>query len=161
MALPLMDIPVDGVTYRLRRVGAFDGLRLDVLALKMVGPIVKALALSDNAKGILAAFTGGDEAKVSELLDKDVGAALALLGLSLDEIADKLQGDAVIAATRLMFLKGRLNAPYGEHRVDVDDESTFDEIVTHYSHKHGHTHALKLLWAGLRANLGPTIAGST
>lgn len=155
------DLEVDGVRYNLTRMGPFDALRFDAAGSRMLGPLLRSLAMSDNAKGFLAALSGADEAKVAEVLSADLGAGLAMLGVGIDEIADKIDADVVIDLTKRMLV-GRLIAPHPAHGkpVEISDVETYEEVIGMHMAAHGHLHQLKLLWAALRANLGPTSAGS-
>jgi hypothetical protein len=159
MALPVHNVVVDGELYKVRRLGPFDMRRVQTAAARMLGPVLKALALSDNAKGFLAALTGGDEAQIAAVLEKDVGAAFAMLGLTFDEFAEKLDAEEVIELEKRLFI-GRLNAPWSDARVDIEDEKTYEDVVGALMVKHGHLHGLKLIWAALRVNMGPTTAAS-
>jgi hypothetical protein len=155
-------VDVDGVAYRLKRIGPFDALRFDTAGSRLLGPLLRALALSDNAKGVIQAMTGGDHAKIAEVLESDVGAALAMLGIGIDGVADRLDADVVIDLVRRMFI-GRLVAPHPilGTPVEIADDDTYEQVIGHQMAVHGHLHQLKLLWAALRVNLGPTSAGST
>lgn len=159
MALPVHDVLVDGELYKVRRLGPFDMLRVQTHAARMLGPVLKALALSDNAKSFLAVLTGGDEEKIAAVLEKDVGAAFAMLGLTFDEFAEKLDADEIIELAKRLFV-GRLNAPWMGARVDVEDVTTYEDVLGAQMIKHGHLHPLKLMWAALRVNMGPTTADS-
>lgn len=159
---PLHDVVVDGVVYRLQRMSPFDALRFDTAGSRLLGPLLRALALSDNAKDVIAAMAGGDQSKLAAVLESDIGAALAMLGIGIDGIADRLDADVVIDLARRMFI-GRLVAPHPilGTPVEVADDNTYEQVIGHQMAVHGHLHQLRLLWAALRVNLGPTSAGST
>lgn len=161
MSLPVIDIVVDGVSYKLTRMGALDALRFDAAGSRILGPLFRALAGSDDVKGLVSALTGADEAKIGEVLTKDVGAALAMLGLGIDEIAEKIDPEALVDLAQRMCL-GRLVAPHPVAGMPVllEKADDYDLVIGLQMSAHGHMHQLKLLWAGLRANLGPTSAGS-
>lgn len=163
-ALPVVDLEVDGVKYKLRRFGGWDALRFDAAAGRMLGSVLRALAVSDNAKDLLGALVGADKDqekadRLQALLEADVGAALGMLGLGIDEMMDRLDVEVLIDLTKRMFV-GKLTAPRLGHPVEIDNDETYDEVIGLLMVEHGHMHQLKLLWAGLRANLGPTSAGS-
>lgn len=162
MALPVISLEVDGVAYQLRRLGAMDALRVDTMAGRMLGPVLRALAMSDDASSLMSALTVGESERVQAVLEKDVGAMLGMLGLTLDELAEKLDPEDVVKLAGLLFFGGRLRAPApGGGSVEIDGADTYEHCLGPALAEHGHMHQLKLLWAALRANLGPTTAGST
>jgi hypothetical protein len=159
MARPKQKIEVDGLTYWVTKCGPFDALRVDALGGKVLGPLFRALATSDSARGVLATMIQGGESKLEDVLERDAGELMMALGLSLDDLLAKFSGADLIEAVRLLVI-GKVSCPYaGAPEVLIEDATTYEDIMASAMDKHGHLHQLKLLWACLRANLGPTTAG--
>jgi hypothetical protein len=150
-------IEVDGVTYRVKRLRAMASLKFLARATRLLGPALRALALSGDAREFLKAATFED-AKITELLDKDVGAQFPLLMSAFGDVAETIDEDELLSCAELLLV-GNLQVTKDGHPMDVDDLKTYDACMAEAMERHGVMHQLKLLWAATRMNLFPTSAG--
>lgn len=160
MAMKEAKVTVDGETYWVRRIGPFDQLRLAGLGARVLGPLFKALASSSNARELLGNVLSGDEEKLKDVLDGDVATVVfGLLGLTLDDLVDRIDGNDLIAAVRLCVV-GKTATPFSDvARMNLSSDEDYEEVMAARSAKHGALHQLKLLWSVVQTNLGPTTAG--
>jgi hypothetical protein len=149
-------LEIDGETYWLRRLGAIDGSRFLVRAAKLFGPSLRSLALSDDAPGFILSVLSSDQPgkKLAELMKGGDYSVFALLY----NASDAFEEEPLIELIDLVLV-GQLTGLVGGDQCKLDDLKTYETVVGRACEKHGPFHQLKLLWAAVRANLGPTFGG--
>ncbi len=163
MATKAHSVTIDGEKYSITRVNPFDNLRLATLGLRVLGPLLKALAASESAREFIGHFmsdTEDSKAAVDKLLDTEVFTAiLGIVGMTADDLIQSVEAEHLRTAIEVGVLGHVATPAGGAPLLNIDDAVTYFDVMSPRMSKHGALHQLKLLLEVVVLNLGPTTAG--
>lgn len=158
-------VTIDGHRYTIKRLNPFDQLRLGSLGARALGPMFRALSMSGSASEFAQnLLSGGREGQqlgegLKDVLNQDITVLLGMLGTTIDEIAERIDGEDLVRCIRLAVI-GHISTKHVDDNVDIEDDTTYADVVGPRVIEFGILHQLRLIWEVCKINLGPTTAGA-